>query len=70
MKYNDFLSTVHARYSQYGTTVLYSDCFLERLKEERPDIAERLKKTGRKVRKRNGSTFISQEVWAFIKDVW
>ena len=43
---------------------------MERLNEERPELVERLRKTGRKVRKRNGRTEMNMEVWSFIKDVW
>jgi hypothetical protein len=43
---------------------------MERLKEERPDIVERLGKTGRKTVKKNGKTIVTQEVFSFIKDVW
>ena len=70
MNYNEFLSTVHARYSSYGTSTKYAYCFVERLLEERPEIVERLRQTGRKMRKRNGEVQISQEVWNFIQDIW
>jgi hypothetical protein len=43
---------------------------MERLKEERPDIVERLGETGRKTVKKNGKTIVTQEVFSFIKDVW
>jgi predicted lipid-binding transport protein (Tim44 family) len=70
VNYNEFLSTVHARYSSYGTNTKYAHCFVECLLEERPEIVERLRQTGRVVRKRNGEVRISQEVWNFIKDIW
>jgi hypothetical protein len=43
---------------------------MERLKEERPEIIERLESTGRKIVKKNGKTIVTQEVFSFIKDVW
>jgi hypothetical protein len=70
MKYTDFLVTVHQRYVLYASEVRFADCFMERLKEERPDIVERLGKTGRKTVKKNGKTIVTQEVFSFIKDVW
>ena len=70
MEYKPFLASVHERYTFYGATVRFPDCFMERLNEERPELVERLRKTGRKVCKRNGRTEMNMEVWSFIKDVW
>ena len=70
MKYTDFLVTVHQRYVLYASEIRFADCFMERLKEERPELVERLDRTGRKTAKKNGRTIISQEVFSFIKDVW
>ena len=70
MKYTDFLVTVHQRYVLYASEIRFADCFMERLKEERPEIVERLESTGRKTVKKNGKTIVTQEVFGFIKDVW
>jgi len=70
MEYRPFLVSVHERYSLYGAHVRFADCFLERLTEERPELVERLHKTGRKVYKKNGRIEINTEVWGFIRDVW
>lgn len=70
MEYREFLSSVHERYSLYGASIAFPKCFMERLNEERPELIERLRKTGRKTRRRNGDVIITQEVWCFIKDVW
>lgn len=70
MKYTDFLVTVHQRYVLYASEIRFADCFMERLKEERPEIIERLESTGRKIVKKNGKTIVTQEVFSFIKDVW
>ena len=70
MEYRPFLVSVHEMYSLYGAHVRFADCFLERLTEERPELVERLRKTGRKVHKKNGRIEINTEVWSFIKDVW
>jgi hypothetical protein len=43
---------------------------MERLKEERPELVERLDNTGRKTVKKNGRTIVTQEVFSFIRDVW
>jgi hypothetical protein len=43
---------------------------MERLNEERPELIERLHKTGRRTKRKNGDVIITPEVWCFIKDVW
>ena len=58
MKYTDFLVTVHQRYVLYASEIRFADCFMERLKEERPEIVERLESTGRKTVKKNGKTIV------------
>ena len=68
--YRHFLASVHERFAYYGAEVRYMECFVERLQEERPDIIDRIDKTGRKLRGKNGKAEFRQEVWSFIKDVW
>lgn len=70
MKYTDFLVTVHQRYVLYASEIRFADCFMERLKEERPDIVEHLESTGHKTVKKNKETIVTQKVFSFIKDAW
>lgn len=70
MEYTDFLVTVHQRYVLYASEIRFADCFMERLKEERPELVERLDKTSRKTVKKNGRTIVTQEIFSFIRDVW